>query len=83
MCFVMLRADHFPPYLYMKRGTFYFSRRMTKDPLSHFCTPWIMCSIKTKKPDLAGRLARTLRPSGGKYAAVMRNLLKRRFSLNY
>ena len=52
-------VDHFPPYLYTKRGTFYFSRRIPKDLLGHFSTPRIMCSLKTKKLELAVTLART------------------------
>ncbi len=52
-------VDHFPPYLYTMRGTFYFSRRIPKDLLGYFSTPRIMCSLKTKKLELALRLART------------------------
>ena len=53
-------GDQFPPYIYTKRGTFYFSRRIPKDIQEHFNTPRIMCSLKTKTLSKASRLAQRL-----------------------
>ena len=53
-------GNHFPPYIYTKRGTFYFSRRIPKDVQGHFNTPRIMCSLKTKALSRALRLAQRL-----------------------
>ena len=53
-------GDHFPPYIYTKRGTFYFSRRIPKDVQGHFNTERIMCSLKTKALSRASRLAQRL-----------------------
>ena len=40
-------GERFPPYIYTKRGTFYFSRRIPTDVQGHFNTERIMCSLKT------------------------------------
>ena len=53
-------SGHFPPYIYTKRGTFYFSRRIPKDIQEHFNTPRIMCSLKTKAVSAASGLAQRL-----------------------
>ena len=53
-------GDQFPPYIYTKRGTFYFSRRIPKDIQEHFNTPRIVCSLKTKTLSKASRLAQRL-----------------------
>ena len=53
-------GNHFPPYIYSKRGTFYFSRRIPKDIQEHFNTPRITCSLKTKSLSQASRLVKRI-----------------------
>jgi len=53
-------GNHFPPYIYTKRGIFYFSRRIPKDIQEHFNTSRIMCSLKTKAISEASRTAKRL-----------------------
>ena len=41
-------VDHLSPYLFRKRGIFYFSRRVPKDLLDHYERSKIVFSLRTK-----------------------------------
>jgi len=41
-------VDHLSPYLFRKRGIYYFSRRVPKDLLDHYERSKIVFSLRTK-----------------------------------
>ena len=50
---VVLMVEHSQPYLFRKRGIFYFSRRVPKDLWAHYDRSKIVFSLRTKSTNAA------------------------------
>ena len=55
-----MRKDSSIPYVYRKRGVYYFSRRVPKDLLEHYRRPNVALSLKTKPSRIARAKSATL-----------------------
>lgn len=55
-----MRKDSSIPYVYRKRGVYYFSRRVPKDLLEHYRRPNVALSLKTKSSRIARAKSATL-----------------------